>query len=220
MALLNEPIKLLPSPFQFSRSYKLNFLDRCFQRKYTSKRMDIRELLEKTDKKLFKVSSVDPDCPLSNIIQQRCFALAVSSSLILSFVCLQYSVVFIYFRQWMCLMLFLVYWFLLLAATQAYRCYYSLRAISPIWASEASLARTRKRAAKPFLCPSLARSREAHFASPNRRACWQAIVTTFQVLLLLFTSLCCCWLFSLGVLGLQLLRLGGFEVWGVLRFGS
>ncbi|CAH3127140.1 unnamed protein product, partial [Porites lobata] len=32
-----------------------NFLDRCFNRKYTSKRMDIRELLEKADKKLFKV---------------------------------------------------------------------------------------------------------------------------------------------------------------------
>ena len=32
-----------------------NFLDRCFERKYTSKRMDIRELLEKTDKQLFKV---------------------------------------------------------------------------------------------------------------------------------------------------------------------
>ena len=45
-----------------------NFLDRCFKRKYTSKRMDIRELLEKADKKLFKVRSVDPDCPLSNII--------------------------------------------------------------------------------------------------------------------------------------------------------
>ena len=39
-----------------------NFLDRCFKRKYTSKRMDIRELLEKADKKLFKVRSVDPDC--------------------------------------------------------------------------------------------------------------------------------------------------------------
>ena len=36
-----------------------NFLDRCFKRKYTSKRMDIRELLEKADKKLFKVRSVD-----------------------------------------------------------------------------------------------------------------------------------------------------------------
>ena len=32
-----------------------NVLDRCFKRKYTFKRMDIRELLEKTDKKLFKV---------------------------------------------------------------------------------------------------------------------------------------------------------------------
>ena len=36
-----------------------NVLDRCFKRKYTSKRMDIRELLEKADKKLFKVRSVD-----------------------------------------------------------------------------------------------------------------------------------------------------------------
>ena len=44
-----------------------NFLDRCFKGKYTSKRMDIRELLEKADKKIFKVRSVDPNCPLSNI---------------------------------------------------------------------------------------------------------------------------------------------------------
>ena len=46
------------------------FMDRCFKRKYTStcERMDIRELLEKADKKIFKVRSVDPDCPLSNII--------------------------------------------------------------------------------------------------------------------------------------------------------
>ena len=48
-----------------------NFLGRCFKRKYTSKRMDIRELLEKADKKLFKVRSVDPDCPLSNIIPKK-----------------------------------------------------------------------------------------------------------------------------------------------------
>ena len=48
-----------------------NFLDRCFKRKYTSKRMDIRELLEKADKKLFKVRSVDPDCQLSNIIPKK-----------------------------------------------------------------------------------------------------------------------------------------------------
>ena len=33
--------------------------------------MDIRELLEKTDKKLFKVRSVDPDCQLCNIIQKK-----------------------------------------------------------------------------------------------------------------------------------------------------
>ena len=48
-----------------------NFLDRCFKRKYTSKRMDIREPLEKADKKLFKVRSVDPDCLLSNIIPKK-----------------------------------------------------------------------------------------------------------------------------------------------------
>ena len=58
----------------------------------------------------------------------------------------------------------------------------SLRASSPIWASEASLARTRERGA-PFLCPSrlrrsLARSRETSFTRPNRRACSQA--GTFQ----------------------------------------
>ena len=33
--------------------------------------MDIQELLEKADKKLFKVRSVDPDCPLSNIIRKK-----------------------------------------------------------------------------------------------------------------------------------------------------
>ena len=48
-----------------------NVLDRCFKRKYTSKRMDIRELLEQAGKKLSKVGSVDPDCPLSNIIPTK-----------------------------------------------------------------------------------------------------------------------------------------------------
>ena len=48
-----------------------NFLDRCFKRKYISKRMDIRDLLEKADRKLFKVRSVDPDCPLSKIIPKK-----------------------------------------------------------------------------------------------------------------------------------------------------
>ena len=79
--------------------------------------------------------------------------------------------------------------------------YPSLRASSPIWASEASLARTRERhvcgdsfhalrspgvsgvemkiyerslQALLSSAPSLARSREAHFAYPNRRACSQA----------------------------------------------
>ena len=33
--------------------------------------MDIREVLEKADKKLFKVRSVDPDCLLSNIIPKK-----------------------------------------------------------------------------------------------------------------------------------------------------
>ena len=46
----------------------------------------------------------------------------------------------------------------------------SLRASSPIWASEASLARTPRR--------SLARSRETSFTRPKRRACSQA--GTFQ----------------------------------------
>ena len=54
----------------------------------------------------------------------------------------------------------------------------SLQASSSIWASETSLARTRERAAKPRgaeeRSPSLARSREARFACPNRRACSQA----------------------------------------------
>ena len=48
-----------------------NFMDRCFKREYISKRIDIRELLEKADKKIFKVRSVDPDCPLSNIIPKK-----------------------------------------------------------------------------------------------------------------------------------------------------
>ena len=45
-----------------------NFMDKCFKSKYT---MDIRELLEKTDKKIFKVRSMDPDCTLSNIIPKK-----------------------------------------------------------------------------------------------------------------------------------------------------
>ena len=46
-------------------------MDRCFKRKYTSKRLDIGELLEKADKKIFKVRSADLVCPLSNIIPKK-----------------------------------------------------------------------------------------------------------------------------------------------------
>ena len=48
-----------------------NFLFRCFKRKYISKRMDIRNLLEKADSKLFKICSADSDCPLSKIIPKK-----------------------------------------------------------------------------------------------------------------------------------------------------
>ena len=43
------------------------FPDRCFGRKYTSEKMDILEPLEKAE----KVRSVEPDCPLSNIIPKK-----------------------------------------------------------------------------------------------------------------------------------------------------
>ena len=48
-----------------------NVLDRAFKRKYISKRMDIQDLLEKADRKLFKVRSVDTDCPLNKIIPKK-----------------------------------------------------------------------------------------------------------------------------------------------------
>ena len=50
----------------------------------------------------------------------------------------------------------------------------SMWASSPIWASEASLAKMRERVAKPRGAPLLALSRGARFAHPNRRACSQA----------------------------------------------
>ena len=59
---------------------------------------------------------------------------------------------------------------------------YSLRASSPIWASEASLARKRERGPSR-LRRSLARSRETRFASPNRRACSQAIRHSLNIVL-------------------------------------
>ena len=60
----------------------------------------------------------------------------------------------------------------------------SLRASFPIWASEASLARTRERAAKPR-GTGAPRSRVlARLARPNRRACSQARCTCKVVVLL------------------------------------
>ena len=56
----------------------------------------------------------------------------------------------------------------------------SLRARPPIWASEASLARTRERPSR--LRRSPARSRETSFTRPNRRACSQAISRSRQVM--------------------------------------
>lgn len=50
---------------------KQSFLGRCFKRKYILWRMDNRDLQKKADRKLFKVRSVDPDCPLSKIIPKK-----------------------------------------------------------------------------------------------------------------------------------------------------
>ena len=40
-----------------------NFLDRCMKRKYTSKNVNIRDLLERADKTLYKKGSNNPECP-------------------------------------------------------------------------------------------------------------------------------------------------------------
>ena len=56
--------------------------------------------------------------------------------------------------------------------TPLYNCLYGK---DPIWAREASLTRTRERAAKPRGGPrSRVSSREALFAGSNRRTCSQA----------------------------------------------
>ena len=48
-----------------------HFLDRCFERKYTFIRMDIRELLEKADRKLHKSRSTNPLCPINKIFPKQ-----------------------------------------------------------------------------------------------------------------------------------------------------
>ena len=66
---------------------------------------------------------------------------------------------------------------------------YSLRASSPIWASEASLARKRERGPSR-LRRSLARSRETRFASPNSRVVtWYIQDPLIPIFLPLFWSL-------------------------------
>ena len=53
IVLENPWILLVPAADRPILLHIQNILDRCFKRKNTSKRMDIRELLEKADKKLF-----------------------------------------------------------------------------------------------------------------------------------------------------------------------
>ena len=74
---------------------------------------------------------------------------------------------------------------LLLGSCVTRSVYYSLRASSPIWTSEASRARTRERAAKPQGAASRSRvssrvplARVLFTISPKWRACSQAMFTT------------------------------------------
>ncbi|XP_068701294.1 uncharacterized protein [Montipora foliosa] len=48
-----------------------NFLDRCMKRKYTSKNVNIRDLLEKADKTLSKKRSNDPECPFFQFLPKE-----------------------------------------------------------------------------------------------------------------------------------------------------
>lgn len=48
-----------------------NFLDRCLKRKFMSKNVDIRDLLEKADKALYKKRSNDPECPFFQFLPKE-----------------------------------------------------------------------------------------------------------------------------------------------------
>ncbi|XP_068751692.1 uncharacterized protein [Montipora capricornis] len=48
-----------------------NFLDRCMKRKYTSKNVNMRDLLEKADKTLYKKRSNDPECPFFQFLPKE-----------------------------------------------------------------------------------------------------------------------------------------------------
>ncbi|XP_068723856.1 uncharacterized protein [Montipora capricornis] len=48
-----------------------NFLDRCMKRKYTSKNVNIRDLLEKVDKTLYKKRPNHPECPFFQFLPEE-----------------------------------------------------------------------------------------------------------------------------------------------------
>ena len=47
------------------------FLDRCMKRKFTSKNVNIKDLLEKADKTLYKKRSNDPECPFFQFLPKE-----------------------------------------------------------------------------------------------------------------------------------------------------
>ena len=48
-----------------------NFFDRCMKRKFMSKNVNIRDLLEKADKTLYKKRSNDPECPFFQFLPRE-----------------------------------------------------------------------------------------------------------------------------------------------------
>lgn len=48
-----------------------NFLDWCLKRKFLSKNVNIRDLLEKADKALYKKRSKDPECPFFQFLPKE-----------------------------------------------------------------------------------------------------------------------------------------------------
>ena len=47
------------------------FLDRCYKRHYISEKVDVRELLRKTDIKLYNKQVLDKEQPLNNILPEK-----------------------------------------------------------------------------------------------------------------------------------------------------
>ena len=48
-----------------------NFLDRCMKRKFISRNVNIRDLLEKADKTLYQKRSNDPECPFFQFLPKE-----------------------------------------------------------------------------------------------------------------------------------------------------